>query len=1283
MFALLRSHLRLSLLAVALAVGAVLWLVNGWLVHRVLPPFLHKQLTAVLQREVEFADVNTNWLWYFEVKGLSVAASADPKAGKLFRAGKLVFRYHIVRLLRYLPTSNPLGGIRRVEIIEPSVEVPLEQLQEALAPSPRSGAKKPKEASMTLPPLPKTYVGIKSGTFVVTRRGVPVLEIRRIKAELDLRDLPQINGSVNFTIAPESSVSVDGGCHLSLKKFKGELALDRLDLGQLSDLARMLDPELAVRVGGLLDAKLEIEGGFIDGLFGSEMRDQSFGRGSLRLAQGSLALRGNPLITDAETSGYLDERQVVLEGLTARVFSGALSAAGSLGNLGQGRLRLRGKLEQVPIRALRALSPGLPSTLDGAFTFEFSASGTGRSPVFAGRIASPALWIPGFRVENLFAEMVYTIKELELTNLKANLWEGGIHGAGALRGLDGPDPTIKFDLQGIQFNVARTPLGDGYAGTADLTAKLEGPLDRLVGTLAARVNQVRARGLAVGDLAADAKFEGGKVRIEAKTDKGTVSAAGTLVLSPVLALEDCRAEVHERIPVLIALVGVEPPPGFDGRVSGSVRAEGPVSDPVVTAEAVGSAVRYGKMVIGDVIRVPKFTFRKNTLEVPSDAPAELEWSAERTTIAMSGSVPVGALSGRGKEELRFHLECAQGRMELLRRLDLVKDANGVFDLYVDLAGTASQPAWKLLRFSSAGKRLVLKEPAFDRDFSGWSANVVIENDEGAVKDTWLGLDRQQQTFSGRFGMRGWLPEDMDVQTATVAAKPKYLRGLPLSLEDFAEIRVRLDAHLIKQPGESQIMLSGSDPEKGAELTLASGVIRYAGPKMGEVPGGGATASSAAVAATRTAEGRPAGRPPEPSIFEKLYANLNFIGTVTIGQNVEFAPRTMVGKASQSFFKLLTGDRAALKKLFNQYATRAGWMEFSRDALLTFDLKIKDGSHLKVSKMGEALRAEGELALEPGGRVTLGPPGLSVDFTIVGDPGLRQRIEFPVGETMMANLDLVAETVLYDKYLPTDVGGEPALVDELKVRLYVTPPRPDEPRKDSFLQFNFDLKSEPETVVGEVGGGGIGAAAAAPGADSASQARMVTVKPDKGALMMALFGLDALNMAGSSSPAGGGPGAGETIKQTGAMAIFNAILNPIRRLLGLDVLSVRKSDLAARRQRQSSAGSSVQSTSASVLDNTELTAGVALTRNLFLNQRVVLLDSTQSAVQSSSMAPTRSNTTGFITEIEFRRSSYKLTTRGRWFGLPDDPRLDQPFELYGGVEVSQGFSGISRREPFIW
>jgi hypothetical protein len=188
-------------------------------------------------------------------------------------------------------------------------------------------------------------------------------------------------------------------------------------------------------------------------------------------------------------------------------------------------------------------------------------------------------------------------------------------------------------------------------------------------------------------------------------------------------------------------------------------------------------------------------------------------------------------------------------------------------------------------------------------------------------------------------------------------------------------------------------------------------------------------------------------------------------------------------------------------------------------------------------------------------------------------------------------------------------------------------------------------------------------------------------------MMALFGLDAFTAVGAGqSGSGGGSAAAETVKQSGAMAVLNAVLSPLRKLLGLDVLSVRKSELAARRQRRSGAGAGgvgTQGATAGVLDNTELTAGIALTRSLFLNQRVVMLDSTQTTVQSSSMANTRSNTTGFITELEFRRSSYKLTTRGRWFGLPDDPKLDRPYELYGGAEVSQGFSGVSLRQPFVW
>ena len=121
-------------------------------------------------------------------------------------------------------------------------------------------------------------------------------------------------------------------------------------------------------------------------------------------------------------------------------------------------------------------------------------------------------------------------------------------------------------------------------------------------------------------------------------------------------------------------------------------------------------------------------------------------------------------------------------------------------------------------------------------------------------------------------------------------------------------------------------------------------------------------------------------------------------------------------------------------------------------------------------------------------------------------------------------------------------------------------------------------------MGEVGGGP--GAGAGPGSEAVAQSRMVTVKPDKGALMMCLFGLDALTAVGSASAAtaGGGPGAGESIKQTGAMALVNAVLGYFRKMLGLDVLSVRKSELAARRQRQSP-GSTAPAAGASRFEGT--------------------------------------------------------------------------------------------------
>lgn len=1274
MLHLLRAHSRIAGLglAVALAVGG--WLGYRWLVTTALPPLLHSQLSALFQRDVAFQRVELGLSRGFTVEGVSVARTLDPESPKLFTMRSLALRFNFWRLVT--DWREPHRAIRRVILIEPSLEVPLEQIAPLLT---RGGGRtKPRETApgdTVLPPLPKSYLEIKNASLTVTRRGIPVLEVRRLGANLDLRDLPHVEGGIHFTLAPEARVNLHGNAHFALRKFGGGIQVESLDLGQLSDLARMVNPRIPTRIGGRLDARLEIEGGFMTV---DELLDHTAGRGSLKLTSASLDLRGNPLITDTDAVGTLDGRQIELEQLTAKVLSGALDATGSLGNLGQGRLRLRGTLDDVPVRALRALSPGLPESLDGVFSFQFSATGTGEAPVFTGRIASPGLGVSGVRPEAILAEMTYTPPQaVALTNLRMSLWGGTFQGAGGVTGLDGGSPLVRFDLSGTGFDVVRSPIGPrGYGGTADLVAKLAGPPDALTGTLALKIAGVTALRRPVGDLTAAARFEAGVVTVAASTASKSLAIAGALVLPGGLAFRDLKLDVRERLPTILAIAGVEPHPGLDGQASGSIRLEGTASDMVITADVVGSAVRLGRVSIGDVVRIPRFVFnvRRMTMEIPEALPARLEWGDHDTRLQLFGSVPVGVFTAAGQESMHLAVS-AEGQLAFLERLDLIRKAEGTFTANLRLGGTAATPFWESVDVQVSGRRLALKEPVFDRDFEGLNLNLTMRGDEGVVKDSWVGLDRQRQTLAGRFGMSGWKFENVEMTTRTTSEKPKHLRGLPLAIDDVAEIRVLLNASVAQRPGETAIVLTGPDPEKGAELTIQNGTIMYAGPRIGE--------SRAAIAATISADSGNGRR--EPGWWERL----NFVGTVSVGRNVTYAPRSAASKAGSSFWKLLTGDRAALKKYIAQYASKAGVLEFFRQTALGFDLRIREGSSIRLVKEydalkhGDSLRAFGEVALEPRGKVSMGP----MTFTLVDEPGLQQRIGFIGNDPMEAHVALVAETTLYDKKLSTG-SGEVATVEELKVRLKLTPPDPSDfnyRKQEGFMQFSTDIVSEPEKVAGEVA---IAPSAGTEGDPAAGpQTRPVSFTPDKGSLMLALFGLDSLAAVGSSAAAAGGSTVGSEITQSAATGIINAILSPIRKLLGLDVLSVRKSELANRRKTGGAAASTTPggaSQKGSAFDNTELTAGVALPFNLFLNQHVILLDAGGlSARGTSGLTANQSSPTGFITELEFRRSGFKIKTKGRWFGLPDDPQVLKKYELFGGIEVNQGFQGVSRREPFVW
>ncbi len=1269
----MKSRVPLVLVALSLLTAGLLWVVHGWLIRSVLPNVLRTQLTAALKRDVSFGSVDTNLISYISVKDLVVAKGTSVREGSAVAVKEVIIKYKLIRLL-LAPKSWPTA-ITRVEVVEPRVELAHEEVFPKPAPGkPRldhEGAVESGPAAAL--PLPKTFMRVTDGTITLTRFGRPVLEVKRFGGNLDLRGLPRIEGSVKFVVAPEGTLVASGFCHLGLRTFKGELSIDRLALGQFSDLARLADPELAVGVGGRLTAELNVKGGFmtLDELIG-----KTTGRGSLKLDNGSLTVRGSPLVTEVSAAGALNGRQIVLERLGARVFSGALNAAGSLENLGLGKLRLNGILEQVPVQALQALAPGLPDDLEGQVTFEFSATGTGRAPLFYGRLTAPELGIPGVLAKDVVAEAGYSAGTLKLTNLTARLWEGIFAGEGTLRALATGVQELDFSLKGEGVNVARSPLGhkNRFTGRADLSVNLQGPLSHLTGVAHAALTKVRAKGVPVGNLVVDAQFKGGKIVAEAWTVNRTVVATGTIVVGDGARCEGCQVDVQERLPLILALAGVTLPKSFAGRASGKILIEGPLTKLVITIEAIGTGVRFGKLVLGDQIWVPKLVYRNKRLEVPEETPLELFWDLEDTRVTVHGAVPIAVFSKEGQEPIALHLECVKGRMDVLRRLGLIKRADGEFAMTLDLGGTTSYPSWSYTLAGSGG-RIELNGHLFGKPITHWNLDARMRESEGIIRIT-ITVDKQSQVLNGRFSMAGWKLGELDLNTWTEAASgsEEDIKGLPLSLEGVAQIRARLIARLIKGLGDDAILITGQEEGQPAELHLSSGVIRYSG-MVQDRP-------------------EPARRDP---VAEWAQRTLNIQGLMTCGEDVTYKPKTFLERGWGDIFKAVGSEEATFKEIGKRYVSLSGLKEIVGGLSVGFDVRIKEGSALKIAKRGDQVAAKGKLLIEAGGRLSLAHH----DFTVVSEAGKENYIEFEGDEELQANVNVTGETVLYGQYLFTPTR-ESAFVEELPIRLMLTPLSPSElarRKKKPFLNFNYRLMAEPPMVVGEVAASAAADRLQDEPASSRQLSRSVLFIPDEITLFGALTGQQALVAAiqeGELKSQAASAGGRFIVVQLGAFVVklFTWPLN----LVGLKPdVSVRKSKLARRRReaarRQQALSPATQATprvarvggeqsiAASVLDDTELTIGKRFAKNFYFNWSTILLDSSRLVGRPISSLDTRPY--GFITELAYRTSRYKGTLKARWFGLPDDPDEDRRREFFVGGEMNQSFRGVSQRETFEW
>jgi len=1293
MFRFLRSRVVLLGAVVVIGGGAALWAVRGWLLHHVLPDILEKQLTQALNRETSFGDIGLGFIpnGYFCVKDLKIAKGKLLKDGTMVAAKQLVIRFKFVRFIFH--PKDPAGAVRRIELEDPYINLDVAGLAEN-----GGGKKRRKKDEQPAFAPPKTYLSLRGGTLVLTRRGREFMQLTRVKGDLDLREYPRVEGSLKFAVPPDSTVAMNGYVHFALKSFGWALSIDSLDLSKISDLVSAAAPGTPVKVAGRLTAELDIRGGFMTP---AEILREMSGTGSLKLDDGAVFLRGAPVMTEAFVRGNMEDRAITLESLSARMLDGALTASGRLNDFGLGSVRLKGRLENVPLASLRALSPRFPASVEGVTSLEFSMTGTGFNPVVTAKLTAPVAGIAGIRLENLSAQAAASRSGVRLSSLKARFWDGTVEGSAEAWGWNEGKMALKADLTGAGLNVAKSPLGGRYEGQGALTVKAEGPLDRLRGEVKLNVTKFKARGISNSDLTVHAVMDGNNIRVDAVNASKSASVRGLLVLGGPAGprCEGCELDLQDRLTQLLALGGVEPPKGLAGRGSATIRVDGPLSKPVITAEAFVSGLKLGKMAIGDQVRLPRLVFKDSTLSIPASAPLELVWVSEGTRARAWGKVPVATFTGKGDQNVAFHLECLRADAAILKRLNLLKQAKGGFDLAADIAGTSAFPVFWSLTLDGSGKLLTTNGTVFAKDIEKWRIKARISDGEGVLEAAEFQVDKQkfglirEANRSNRFVLTGRSLSALDVGIET-----DWKKGLPVVVPDVAELRVKLRVRAIKDSQSDELWITGPDPSKGAEIEVSNGVIMYAG-------GGGMKAKKPKKGEAESAE------PEKPSAFsEWAKRSLCVLGTVTFGKNVRYRPPSLAAKFATGAVDAVTGNVDALNKMAG-----SGLGGAMRSTLLDFDVVIKDGSAIKVKKERETRTAGGKMALEPGGKLILWAGITTYEFTLVNDLGVKHEVEFLPGDELAANVSATGEIVMRNKPINTGEGNQVATVDEIGIRINLRPP--DEVRdtdvkraleaSHQFLRYTMNLSSNPEVVSGVVTVTDVQAAQAGQPANVvAAPAQPVTFRPDQKALLLAL----SPDLAGFTKPGGGSQIFGDFMKTTGIWVIFDTLIaRPIKAILNLDVLKFQKSETMAASSAattgvaasgggsagtaggggtgtaSASSPSSSQQFMADVLKNSEVTIGKSLPWNFYTNWHVIMLDTTwlTGARNSTAIGAEAPSKTGVIGELEYHTLQYKATGRWRFFSLPDDPYLDKKYEGYVGVEMNQMFAGVGQRERFIW
>lgn len=458
------------------------------------------------------------------------------------------------------------------------------------------------------------------------------------------------------------------------------------DLDQVTALMDSLPPSEgggvpSVPVGALslVDSSLGIPGGVVEikDLSGRFKDDRGIAFDlNMDLAYGGFPVKGKVL-------GLYGGSFLTVGDLDLSVGSGKITAKGDLFP----DLAAKGSVDKLSLADLTGLWPELADSASGTGSLTFDVGGTLESPVITGSMVFDGV-LAAIPVSGLEGGLSYQDMSMTLQDLRAVVAGVPLSGAFSARfGPESPVIDLKMDASNADLDKLRSSypqIPDELSGVVQsLSLALEGPVDKLKGTLKARAESLKVMGYGLSQSwASVALAPDGKATLSAKT----VFQGQPAYLEGGLSFGKGGPEANllfkvRKVPTdLIASVLSGPLP-VAGEIDMDMSIKGALTAPSITGTVSAPSLSgFDQVIEGPSV---KFVLKGTDLEIPS---AQATWRG--APVALSGKVAMSQEpSGSFKGEMKG--------LNLASLPELGVEAKGRVDLDFALDGKLADPSLQL------------------------------------------------------------------------------------------------------------------------------------------------------------------------------------------------------------------------------------------------------------------------------------------------------------------------------------------------------------------------------------------------------------------------------------------------------------------------------------------------------------------------------------------------------------------------------------------------------------